>query len=157
MSPNEADEENGEDIILARNLRKYIKDDREKNKKNMNPSKFKRGQFVKIFKKKGLFTKGYQRTTTKEYFKIYHIDRNLSKDRYYLKDLKGEKILGSFYEEYLVLFNPDNDAKFKIDPRFNNFKRKMIKGKEHVWVKWLGWPDKFNQWVPMDDVRHLVS
>ena len=107
--------------------------------------------------KKGAFTKGYAQNVTKEYFKIYHIDRKLSKDRYYLKDLAGDKVLGSFYEEYLVLYKPPAEgAAYKLDPN-HNFKRKNIRGVPHIFVKWLGWPKKFNQWVPVNDVRHLLK
>ena len=26
-----------------------------------------------------------------------------------------------------------------------------------MFVKWLGWPKKFNQWVPENNVRHLLK
>ena len=110
-----------------------------------------------MFKKKGLFARGYTQNVTKEYFKIYHVDRRLSKDRYYLKDLMGEKVIGSFYKEYLVPFIPPRDGgEYKIDPKFNDFKKKRIRGVPHIWVKWLGWPIKFNQWVPEANIRHLL-
>ena len=129
-----------------------------KHMKNNKPAKFKKGQFVKLFRKKGAFTKGYAQNVTKEYFEIYHIDRKLSKDRYYLKDLAGDKVLGSFYEEYLVAFQPPTDGVlFKIDPNHKELKRKNIRGVPHIFVKWLGWPKKFNQWVPINEVQHLLS
>ena len=95
---------------------------------------------------------------TKEYFKIYHIDRKLSKDRYYLKDISDDKIIGSFYEEYLVPYIPpsQNDKMYRLDPAFEGFRRKNIHGTPHIYVKWLGWPDKFNQWLPLRDVQHLL-
>ena len=158
MSPDEADEETNHDRILRHNLKRYAKFDKIRYLKNRKPAKFKKGQFVKLFSKKGAFTKGYDRNVTKEYFEIYHIDRKLSKDRYYLKDLAGDKVMGSFYEEYLVLFKPPADgAEYKLDPNHNEFKRKNIRGVPHIFVKWLGWPTKFNQWVPVNDVRHLLK
>ena len=143
--------------ILRQNLKRYAKFDKIKYLKNRKPTKFKKGQFVKLFRKKGAFTKGYAQNVTKEYFKIYHIDRKLSKDRYYLKDLAGDKVIGSFYEEYLVLYKPPAEgAEYKVDPNHNDFRRKNIRGVPHIFVKWLGWPKKFNQWVPVNDVRHLL-
>merc|ERR1711873_146163 len=65
--------------------------------------------------------KRYSETATMEYFKIYAIDRRLSKDRYYLKDLKGDKLLGAFYEDYLVHFTPSEDENYQIDPSFKDF------------------------------------
>ena len=33
---------------------------------------------------------------------------------------------------------------------------KIIRGVPHILVKWLGWPNKFNQYVPYEDVSHLI-
>ena len=158
MSPDEASEEINHDKILRQNLKRYAKFDKIRYLKNTKPTKFKKGQFVKLFRKKGAFEKGYAKNVTKEYFEIYHIDRKLSKDRYYLKDLAGDKVIGSFYEDYLVAFQPGpNGAVFDLDPNHNDFGRKNIRGVPHIFVKWLGWPKKFNQWVPVDNVRHLLK
>ena len=157
MSPNEAEQDENHDKIHEINLNKYIKFDRKILLKNRNPPKFKRGQIVKIFKKKGIFSKGYIQNSTTEFFEIYHIDRKLSRDRYYLKDLNGDKILGSFYDNYLVAYTPPADgAEYRIDPTFKGFKKRNINRVPHIWVKWLGWPEKFNQFVPLSDVRHLL-
>lgn len=156
MSPKEAEKTENEKKIVKRYLKRYAKFDRIKANKNRKPTKFKKGQVVKIFKKKGIFSRGYNKNVTQEYFRIYHIDRKLSKDRYYLKDLTGEKIVGAFYSEYLVPFTPAEDAEYKIDPNFNDFKQKNIKGVPHVWVKWLGWPNKFNQWIPLESAKSIL-
>lgn len=86
------------------NLKRYFEFDRKIFLKNKKLIKFKRGSFVKIFKIKVFFIKGYFKIVIMEYFKIYVIDRRLLKDRYYLKDFKGDKLLGVFYEDYLVYF-----------------------------------------------------
>ena len=157
MSPNEADQDENHDKIHEININKYIKFDRKIWLKNRNPPKFKRRQIVKIFKKKGIFSKGYTKNATTEFFEIYHIDRKLSRDRYYLKDLNGDKILGSFYDNYLVAYTPPADgAEYRIDPTFKGFKKRNINRIPHIWVKWLGWPEKFNQFVPLSDVHHLL-
>ena len=157
MSPDEAEDEGNHAVIYEKLLQKYAKDDRIKYNKNKKLPKYRKGDIVKIFKKKGIFSRGFNQSVTKEYFTIYHIDRRLSKDRYYLKDLMGERIIGSFYSEYLVPFTPPtNGGEYRIDPNFSDFKRKSIRGVPHIWVKWLGWPSKFNQWVPEADIRHLL-
>ena len=81
----------------------------------------------------------------------------MSKDRYYLKDLQGEKVLGSFYSEYLVPFVPPVDGEYRLDPQFKIMERKNIRGIPHIKVKWLGWPTKFNQWIRADSVSHLLT
>lgn len=156
MSPDEALNKENQKIIYEKVLKKHIKDNEVKYEKNLRLPKFKRGQTVKLFKKKNIFTRGFDKNVTREYFTIYHIDRSLSKDRYYLKDITGEKIIGSFYEEYLVPFNPAENREYKLDPNHRNFKRKRIRGVPHIWVKWLGWPEKFNQWGPFENVKHLI-
>ena len=138
-------------------LKRYAKFNQIKANKNKKPSKFTLGQFVKVFAKKNIFSRGFNQNVTKEYFQIYHIDRNLSKDRYYLKDLAGDKILGSFYKEYLVPFSPPADGgEFKLDPDHKDFRRKKIRGIPHIFVKWKGWPKKFNQWVKETDIRRFI-
>ena len=52
MSPNEAGEEKNHDKILRQNLKRYAKFDKKRYLKNTKPSKFKKGQFVKLFRKK---------------------------------------------------------------------------------------------------------
>ena len=161
MKPSEvAGNEENKKIILRNNLKRYSIFDRIRYRKNKKQPKFKLGQFVKIFQKKGIFARGFNQNVTKEYFTIYYIDRMLSKDRYYLKDIQGDKIIGSFYEEYLVPFTPSGDDDgdvYKIDPSFKGMKRKNINRVPHIFVKWLGWPDKFNQWVPYRNVQHLLE
>ena len=158
MSPSDAKyEEDRHDEIFSKNLKKYIIDDRETMMKNAKPAKFKKGQIVKVFKRKGKFDKGYDESTAKEYFEIYHIDRRLSKDRYYLKDLQGEKVIGSFYSEYLVPFDPPVDGEYRLDPMFKITEKKNIRRIPHIKVKWLGWPNKFNQWIRADSVSHLLT
>ena len=77
-------------------------------------------------------------------------------DRFYLKDLSGDKVIGSFYEEYLVPFSPQSQGEeFKLDPNFKDFKKKKINGVPYIWVKWMGWPTKFNQWVKEADLRKM--
>ena len=68
----------------------------------------------------------------------------------------GTKLLGAFYEDYLVHFTPSEDENYQIDPSFKDFKRKNIGGVPHIYVKWLGWPNKFNQWVPQADVQDIL-
>jgi hypothetical protein len=156
MSPDEAMDEENHPEIFQKLLNKYAVDNRRKVKKNSKAPKFRKGQIVKIFAKKGIFSRGFNRGVTKEYFEIYHVDRRLSKDRYYLKDIQGHKLIGSFYKEYLVPYTSATDGGiYKIDPKFKDFRRKKIQNVPHIWVKWLGWPEKFNSWIPEKDLNRL--
>ena len=66
---------------------------------------------------------------------------------YKLKDLRGEDIQGSFYE--LELLKAKQDV-FRID--------KVIRrnyNKKQALVKWKGYGDEFNSWIPMNDLQHI--
>ena len=64
-------------------------------------------------------------------------------------------MIGSFYDEYLIPFSTEGEDEFRLDPNFTNFRKKRVRGVSYIWVKWLGWPNKFNQWVKETDVRRL--
>ena len=78
---------------------------------------------------------------------------NVSSPVYYaLKDLDGEVVEGSFYERELV--------KAPVDPQsFHRIEReiatRMRNGHKEVLVKWVGYPEKFNSWIPATDIVHI--
>ena len=63
---------------------------------------------------------------------------------YKLRDLNGELIQGGFYEEEL--------QKTKYSDTY--LVEKIIRKKgDQVFVKWLGFADKYNQWIDAVDVE----
>ena len=59
----------------------------------------------------------------------------------------AEEVLGSFYNEELQkVSNPDVFRSEKI------IRNKTVNGKKEVLVKWLGYSDKFNSWIPAGSV-----
>ena len=59
-----------------------------------------------------------------------------------INDLKGEEIIGTFYEKEL---QKTNQEKFKIE--------KVIKKKENKrYVKWKGYENSFNSWIDKKDL-----
>jgi len=65
---------------------------------------------------------------------------------YKLEDLDGEEIKGLFFEEKLSEYNTDDDTLFQVE---NILKKKKMKGKTYALIKWKGYADKFNSWVPL--------
>jgi hypothetical protein len=60
-----------------------------------------------------------------------------------LIDLKGDNLIGSFYE--LELQKIDYVGKvFEID---KIIKKKKVKGEIKYFVSWLDYPESFNSWV----------
>ena len=109
--------------------------------------KFRIGDRVRISKfKPKLFDKGFTPNWTEE---IFVIDGMLSIKpvTYRLVDLQGEAVTGSFYEQELQRSSQEIFRIEKVILRDN--KRKL------ALVKWRGYPDKFNSWVPMSELNKL--
>ena len=105
--------------------------------------KFKVNDTVRISRDKGVFGKGYTHNWSEEYFIIYErLQRNPVV--YRLKDLNEEKLDGVFYEHQLQKIKPGGTF-----PISKIIKRK----KQKAFVKWRGWPDSFNSWVPISELK----
>jgi hypothetical protein len=63
-----------------------------------------------------------------------------------LNDLAGESIKGKFYEQELQKVDKRDDV-YRVEKILKTRKRN---GQVQYFIKWLGFPDKFNSWT--DDV-----
>lgn len=107
--------------------------------------KYKVGDWVRISRQKGIFEKGFYPNWSQEIYKIDGVSHKYP-FVYFLVDYDGEKIEGSFYEEEL--------QKTKVPSVFlveKVLKRRTYKGKKQLFVKWLGWSEKWNQWINEED------
>ena len=75
----------------------YINIDKEVNDKN---PKLKIGDHVRILKYRSIFAKGYTPDWSEEVFVIKEV-KNTVPLTYVINDLKGEEIIGTFYEKEL--------------------------------------------------------
>ena len=93
---------------------------------------------------KNIFEKSYETNWTEEIFAIYDIKYS-NVAYYYLKDLSGEKIKGSFYEQELQKTNFKKDDLYIIE--------KVLKTKnDKVYIKWRNYSNYFNSWVNLDNI-----
>ena len=116
----------------------YIDFKREVNDKD---PKFKVGNHVNISKYKNIFAKGYTPNWSEEVFVIKKV-KNTVPWTYVITDLKGEEIIGTFYEKEL---QKTNQQKFRIE--------KIIKTKgDKLYVKWKGYDNSFNSWIDQKDL-----
>ena len=109
--------------------------------------KFKVGDKVRISKyKRKVFDKGYTPNWTEEVFTVDKIQYS-NPITYKLKDLNNEEIQVSFYEPELLKAKQDV---FRIDKviRRDNKKKQAL-------VKWMGYSNEFNSWIPMKDLQHI--
>ena len=106
--------------------------------------KFKIGDTVRIADYKPVFTKGYEANYTEEIYKIRQVFRG-DLNTYKLEDLLGDEISGKFYEQELSAVNKKDDM-YKVE--------KILRRKKNmVYVKWKGYDNKHNCWIPESSIH----
>ena len=104
------------------------------------------GDKVRISLIKQLFDKDSTASWSEEIFKIRELvftDRVL----YKLEDMAGEHLNGNFYPEQL---QPTDQNVYRID---RILRRRVQNGVPQVYVKWTGYPSKFNSWEPAQNIN----
>jgi len=129
MTPTEANKRENETQVWRNLYGDYSPPERK-------APKFSIDDKVRITEKKSIFEKGYTPCWTEEIFVVSEVSYTDS-ITYKLKDLNGEEIKGSFYEQEL---QNTTQEMFRIE--------KVIRRKgDKSLVKWVGYPDEFNSWV----------
>ena len=119
-----------------------------KNIERQDP-KFKVGDQVRITKKKKTFEKGFTLNWTEEVFNISEV-KPTKPPTYIIQDMQGDTIEGSFYEAELQITKQDV---YRIEKVIK--KRTRKDGEREALVKWKGYDNKFNSWVPLSDLQKL--
>ena len=108
--------------------------------------KFRIGDRVRISKyKRKLFDKGFTPNWTEEIFVINQI-LHTKHVTYRVVDLQGEAVTGSFYEPEL---QKTTQEIFRIEEVIRRERKRAL-------VKWRGYSDRFNSWVPMSKLKNLM-
>ena len=115
-----------------------------------NPS-FHVGDKVRIVKKKKTFEKGFTPNWTEEVFTIAQVKKT-KPPTYVIKDTKGEEIHGTFYEPEL---QKSKQTIFRIEKVLK--KRTTRDGQKQAYVKWKGYNNHFNSWIPLGDILQHAS
>ena len=113
-----------------------------------NKKKFKIGDKVRISLLKNTFEKGYTSNWSEQIYVIYDI-KSSNVHYYYLKDLNGEKLDGTFYQEELLKTNIKEHDLYIIEKIINKVGNKYL-------VKWKGYDDSFNSYVNKNDIVKYV-
>lgn len=108
---------------------------------------FRVGDKVRISHLRQPFDREYDERWTGEYFVIKSRITKQKIPLYQLQDIDGEDIKGTFYEGELQKELVDRDAMYRIE----NMLR--YKGNQ-AFVKWWGWPKKFNSYIPKSSLKH---
>ena len=70
-----------------------------------------------------------------------------------MKDWGDEDIAGSFYNQEIQVIDKKADEIYLIERILKN--RKAKGNKKEYFVKWKGWPDTFNSWIPEKDLQKV--
>ncbi|GFS57234.1 putative uncharacterized transposon-derived protein F54H12.3 [Trichonephila clavipes] len=132
-----------EPVSVSRHNRKQVLKNLYGGLRNEKPKapRFKIGDIVRINKQKLHFEKGYEQNWRRELFIVFEIVQRIP-IVYRLKDLQGEEIKGTYYEAELQKVV---DSGFY--PVENVIKQRKRGGITEYFVKFLGYPEKFNDWV----------
>ena len=116
------------------------------------PFRFKVGDFVRISHLKYPFQRDYQQKWTEEVFKVKSRFRREGIPLYSLADLENDAVDGNYCQQELQKVSKSLNNKWKIE---KVLKRRIRNKKPEVFVKWRGWPKKFNSWVSEADIDML--
>lgn len=111
--------------------------------------KFNVDDVVRISKIRKPFQRYYSEHWTNELFFIKKRDMSQNIAIYTLTDYAGEKILGTFYEKELQKVYVDENTTYNIEKVKAT---RMKNGRKESLIKWMGWPEKFNSWIPTKDI-----
>ena len=110
--------------------------------------KFKIDDKVRISRTKAIFEKGYLPNWSEELYIVDKVQKTIP-PTYKLKNVLGEEIEGSFYEKEL---QKSDQEVYRIE---KVIRKKKIDGVEHALVKWSGYNEKHNQWIPVKELEKL--
>lgn len=98
------------------------------------------GDLVRISKIKAVFEKGYLPNYTEEVFRVKKVRYNTKPTSYVIEDLMGEEINGTFDATEIKRVGKSDDIW-----RVEKIIKRDVTGR--AYVKWYGFPQKFNSWV----------
>jgi len=107
---------------------------------------FRVGDTVRIVMKRMAFRKGYEEGRWSR--ELFVVSRQISTKpvTYELVDLDGDPIKGAFYgAELQKVRKPDEDTLYAVEKILKTRRRKD--GSVEHFVKWVGFPSKFNSWT----------
>ena len=152
MSPTEAEKDENQQILLQTYIKKYDEMGGKPEK-----AKFKVGDTVRIYYGRRVFNRAYDEQFTREYFTIAEVLHNLPVIRYRLKDYSGEPIIGSFFQNELVAYKHSlngADDFWEGIPIAEKTNRRTKK--KQYKIHYVGWPDKYDEWIDEEDTRQLT-
>jgi hypothetical protein len=111
--------------------------------------KFNINDVVRISKLRETFQRYYSEHWTNELFIVKGRTMKQHIPAYSLTDYAGEEISGVFYESELQKVYVDESTTYNIE---KIIRRRTRNGRKEALVRWMGWPKKFDSWIPSKDI-----
>jgi transposase InsO family protein len=121
---------------------------RNKNVRNL----LKIGDTVRLAGKKHPFNKSYKGLWTEELFSISKIHKRHPYFVYEVQEADGDPLDGMFYREELQKVKPPKASDYWQVEKIIR-KRKKKNGETEYLVKWFGYAEKYNSWVPESHMK----
>jgi hypothetical protein len=123
-----------------------------KKKRKRTLFSFEVGDRVRISTTRQAFQREYDTTWTAEIFKVTRRFIRQGQPIYKISDWDDDPVLGTFYQKELQKVDTNAEDLFKIE--------KIIKYKgrgnnKQAFVKWKGWPKKFNSWIAASSITDI--
>ena len=108
-----------------------------------------KGDFVYVDFGPSPLGKGYD-SPNYQLFEVFRVDAGKTPPLFKLIDLAGDSVKGFFYPNELRKANPPKiGTTFRIEKQL---KKRVRNGKDEIFVKYLHYPNKFNQWIPKSNI-----
>lgn len=105
---------------------------------------------VRISHLKQAFSRVYQQKWSAEVFKVKTRFLKQNIPLYQLIDFLDEPVIGNFYQSELQEVEKDENTLWFIEKKIRKRKRG---GKTEWFIKFEGWPNKYNQWIYENDIK----
>ena len=113
---------------------------------------FKLNDGVKINRIRENFAKEFYENNSPQIYYISHRSAPAGIQRYKLKDEQNRSLPGTFSSHQLQLARVNAETRYRIEKILH---RKRINNVPHAFVKWFGYPNNFNSYVPVSEINDL--
>lgn len=107
---------------------------------------FRKGDTVRISHVRQPFDREYDERWTMEYFVVDDRGTKEGIPYYTLKDTLGDVVQGTFYQPELNRVRVTEETTYRIE-------KVIRRRRQDALVKWMGWPAKFNSWIPLTSLK----
>ena len=123
----------------------------EKVKVPLKRFKYAVGDIVRVSFLRSKFSREFHQRWSDQLYIIPKRYRREGLPVYKLTNFDGkDEVDGTFYQQEIQKVRIGPDTIYKIQ---KVIKKKTIKGKKMALVRWLGWEEKYDSWIPVSDLK----